>query len=365
VIGSQACRNLEDVKHTLLQRIHLRIDVKELDYDGRRVVVFSVSPRGQAELIYEYRISDTSIPYQHRREYRMGFLLYDDSLWNEINARNAVQQIRSGLFIGEIHSFNEEVVREALLNAICHRDYRRGESIFVRHYSRRLEIESPGGVVPIGVTAETILRRQNARNRRVADTFQKCGLVERSGQGADKMFRLMIEEGKRRPEFSESDEHRVLLGLESEIQDARFVEFLNKVGKETRALWSVDILVVLDNIRAGRVRSADHRVRRLVEQGLVELVGRGRGTRYLLSKRFYTFAGQRGQYTRSRGLDRETNKALLLNHLKHHGKGTIEEFEGVLPSLTRNQIHGLLKELKKEGKIARVGGKRFGHWEVS
>ena len=84
-----------------------------------------------------------------------------------------------------------------------------------------------------------------------------------------------------------------------------------------------------------------------------------------LSKRFHTFAGQRAQYTRSRGLDRETNKALLLNHLNHHGKGTIEEFEGVLPSLTRNQIHALLKELKKESKTVRTGGRKLGHWEVS
>jgi ATP-dependent DNA helicase RecG len=477
VVGSQACCDLEGTKHTLLQRIHLRIDAVEFDHSGRRVVVFSAPSRpigtplqykgrylmrsgsslvsmtpeqlgaifaeaqpdfsadvceratladldekaierlrrlwhrksgndellnktreqlltdaelidhdgsvtyaalillgthramgrclANAEVIYEYRRTDASIPYQHRREYRQGFLLFDDEFWNEINARNEVQQVRSGLFISEIQAFNEEVVREGLLNAVCHRDYRRGESVFVRQYPKRLEIESPGGF-PVGVTPENILDRQNPRNRRIAETFQKCGLVERSGQGADKMFRLMIEESKRRPDFSESDEHRVLLRLDSEIQDPEFLEFLNKVGKETRALWSVHDLIVLDDIRQNKVRSADERVRRLAGQGVVELIGRGRGTRYILSKRYYTFVGQKGKYTRSKGLDRETNKALILKHLENHGgRGKIGEFEEVLPNLTRPQIHGLLKELKGEGKMRHVGGKRHGHWETT
>jgi ATP-dependent DNA helicase RecG len=59
-----------------------------------------------------------------------------------------------------------------------------------------MEIISPGGFSP-GITPENILIRQYPRNRRIAEAFAKCGLVERSGQGADRMFEACVKESKR------------------------------------------------------------------------------------------------------------------------------------------------------------------------
>lgn len=316
-----------------------------------------------AEFIYEYRNNLASIQYQQRKEFRYGFLLYHDELWQEINLRNEVQQVRHGLFIENVKDFNEEVVREGLLNAVCHRDYSRGESVFIRQYPKLLEIESPGRF-PLGITPENIIDRQNPRNRRVAETFQKCGLVERSGQGADKIFRLMLEEGKSRPDYSKSDDYRVLLKLTSEIKDKQFLEFLDKVGQETLKSWSVHDLILLDDIRQGKVRKADDKIHQFIEQGIVEKVGsRGKSTRYILSKRFYSFLDERGSYTREKGLDRGTNKELIIAHLNNYGFGRIKEFERMFPNLNRDQIHSLLKELKLSGKIRYTGKKRTGYWE--
>lgn len=225
-----------------------------------------------AEIIYEYRSNSALIQYQYRSEYRRGFLTYVDEIWNQINLRNEVQQVRHGLMNEEVKAFNEEVVREGYLNAVCHRDYRMGESIFIRQQPQKLEIESPGRFPP-GITPENILDRQNPRNRRVAETFQKIGHVERSGQGADRMFRIMIEEGKPRPDYNKSDEFRVVLRLCSEIKDPHFLTFLDKVGQETLKSWSVHDLILLDDIRQGKIRKADDRIRQFVEQGIVEHIG--------------------------------------------------------------------------------------------
>jgi ATP-dependent DNA helicase RecG len=100
----------------------------------------------------------------------------------------------------------------------------------------------------------------------------------------------------------------------------------------------------------------------LKNEGVIEIVGRGRGTRYILSKRFYTFIGERGVYTRKKGLDTEEKKALIIKHLKEHGEGTIGEFEQVLPSLSRNQIHGLLRNLRNEGKVKAMGRSKGAYW---
>jgi ATP-dependent DNA helicase RecG len=317
-----------------------------------------------AEIIYEYRSSPSSIQYQYRSEYRQGFLTYSNEIWEQINLRNEVHQVRHGLLNEDVKAFNEDVVREGYLNAICHREYRMGESIFIRQQPKMLEIESPGRFPP-GITPDNILDRQSPRNRRIAETFQKIGHVERSGQGADKMFRIMLEEGKSRPDYGKSDEHRVLLRLCSEIKDPQFLSFLDKVGQETLKSWSVHDLILLDDVRQGKIRKADDRIRQFMERGIVEHIGgSGKSSRYILSKRFYSFIGNKGRYTRKRGLNRDTNKELIIAHLKNHSLGNIKEFEEVLPDLTRDQIHSLLKELKNAGKIKHVGSKRMGHWEM-
>ena len=128
------------------------------------------------------------------------------------------------------------MVREAVLNAVSHRDYRHGGSIFVRQYSRRIEIVSPGGF-PAGITPENVLRQQNPRNRRIAEVLGKCGLVERAGQGFDRIFRECIQQSKPLPDFSHTDDHFVWLThkelLLKHIQDNR------KEGSQLRELRQV------------------------------------------------------------------------------------------------------------------------------
>ena len=94
-------------------------------------------------------------------------------------------------------------MREALLNAVAHRDYRLGGSVFVRQFSRRLEIVSHGGFPP-GITPENILDQQNPRNRRLAEVLGKCGLIERSGQGMNLMVKTIIRHSKPLPDFAGS-----------------------------------------------------------------------------------------------------------------------------------------------------------------
>ncbi|MGE3541586.1 MAG: hypothetical protein AB7N91_29675 [Candidatus Tectimicrobiota bacterium] len=97
---------------------------------------------------------------------------------------------------------------------------------------------------------------------------------------------------------------------------------------------------------------------------MIERVGRGRGVRHLLSRRFYRFLGQGGVYTRRRGLDRETNKALLLKHIEDSAAlGTkLEELQQVLPELSRHQVQTLLRELKRSGHVRLEGVTNAGRW---
>lgn len=319
----------------------------------------------QAETILEYRSGNASGPAQQREEFRQGFFTYYDRIWEFINARNDMQHFQSGLFILDIPAFSENVIREALLNAISHRDYQLGGSVFVRQYPRQLRVESPGGF-PVGVNVGNVLHKQSPRNRRIAEIFSKCGLVERSGQGMDRMFKTSIRESKHIPDFTGTDQYQVTLTLDGEVRDPRFLEYLEKVGRETIEVFSTDDFLVLDLIhREQRVPERFRsRLQFLMDSGVVERYGGGRGTKYILCRAYCTMTGQKGMYTRKKGLDRETNKALLLKHIQENTTegSRLKELMQVLPALTKWEVQTLLRELKAEGKVQVHGTTRAAMW---
>ncbi len=319
----------------------------------------------RAEVVFEYRSSDASGPAQQRMEFRQGFFCFYDKLWETINLRNDIQHFQSGLFVQDIPTFSERPVREAILNAVSHRDYQLAGNIFIRQYPRRMVVESPGGF-PLGINEQNILDRQSPRNRRIADIFAKCGLVERSGQGMNLMFELSIQEGKPTPNFTGTDAYQVILTLNGEVQDVRFLQFLEKVGLERLEFFSTEDFLLLDIVNKNQT-IPDHlkpRLQKLVSMGIIERYGKGRGVRYVLGRRYYKITGEKGTYTRKKGLDRETNKALLLKHIeenKSSGSG-LKELMQVLPALSRNQVQNLVKELKAEEKVYKIGNTRAALW---
>ena len=145
----------------------------------------------------------------------------------------------------DIPTFNERVVREALLNAVSHRNYQLSGSVFVRQYRDRLVVESPGGL-PAGVTLDTILDRQSPRNRRIAEILALCGLVERSGQGMNFIYELSIKEAKSLPDFRGTDDYFVCITLNGLILDKRMLSLLNRIGNERLASFSTDDFLVIN-----------------------------------------------------------------------------------------------------------------------
>jgi ATP-dependent DNA helicase RecG len=319
----------------------------------------------QSEFIFEYRSGDASGGAQQRIEYRKGYFLFQDELWQTINLRNDIQHFHEGLFLRDIKTFNEIAVREAIQNAVSHRDYRMAGSIFVRQYPRRIEFVSPGGFPP-GITLQNIIWKQAPRNRRIAEALSRCGMVERSGQGINLMYEECIRESKPRPDFTGTDDYQVAVTLHGTVQDPKFVKFLEQIGQERLSTFMTQDFLLLDMLNREQPIPDElkARISYLVEQGAVERHGRGRGARYILSRRFYDFIGKKGAYTRKRGLDRETNKALLLKHIVDNKKtgSQLNELKQVLPSLTGEQVRTLLKEMRTEDAIYCVGHTKSAKW---
>ena len=186
------------------------------------------------------------------------------------------------------------------------------------------------------------------------------------GQGFDLIYRECIRQSKPLPDFTRTDNHTVWLTLHGEIQDPEFLRFLEQLGNERLDTFSTEDFLVIDQVHREQTVPdfLKPRIQQLLEQGVIERVGRGRGARHLLSQRFYRFLGRSGTYTRKRGLDRETNKALLLQHIRENrtAGATFSEFIQVLPGLSRRQVQGLIQELKQEGLITLKGATKGARW---
>ena len=322
----------------------------------------------QAEVIFEYR-AEHSVSHNARVEYRRGYLLFHDELWLEINKRNDIQHYQDNWHDWEILTFDELVIREAIQNAIVHRDYRQHASILIHQFPKQMDVISPGGFLP-GITPENILWKHVPRNRLVAEALQKCGLVDRSGQGANRMFEQSIRQGKRLPDYSRTSEHEVNLVLEGQVQDPQFVRFLERTAQEKKLSFTIEDLLVLDCIHRETAIHTDPAIKQhlklLQENGIVEKVaGRGKSSKYILSRHFYNFIGQKGVYTRKKGLSLDQNKLLLLGHIQENGFAAMSDLEQVLPNLSKKQLTNMLNKLKEDGKIKLVGQKRGSRWEMT
>ncbi len=318
----------------------------------------------QAEVVFEYRSSEASGPAAQREEFRDAFFNIHDRIWNLINLRNDKQHYQDGLFVFDIDTFNEGSTREALLNAISHRNYQMAGSVFIRQYRDRLVITSPGGFPP-GITPENAIDKQCPRNRRIAEILARCGLIERSGQGMNLMFENSVKEAKALPSFAGTDDYEVKLTLNGVVLDQNMLLLINRIGAETLESFSTQDFLVLNAIaRENKIPKAlQGGLKRLIDLGLIERAGRGK---YILSRRYYASAGKPGVHTRKLGLDRETNKALLIRHLKLQGDAgaKLADLLQVLPELPRGQVQVLLREMRTDGKVRCVGNTSAARWYV-
>lgn len=138
---------------------------------------------------------------------------------------------------------------------------------------------------------------------------------------------------------------------------------INRISERCVELLSTDDFLVIDALYreqplTGKMQS---RLNRLTEMGIVEHVGR---KKFVLARSLYVATGKAGVHTRRVGLDRDTNKELLLKHIRQNNAvGTpFKELQQVLPGHNRNQIQVLMRELRDAGKVFCKGNTSAAKW---
>jgi ATP-dependent DNA helicase RecG len=139
----------------------------------------------------------------------------------------SLQGVIQGTKRRNVYEVPQEAWREAIANAIIHRDYRMsGTSMQVRVFPNRIEIISPGRL-PEGITPENVGDISSRRNEIIADMFARLDVIEKAGTGILRIRKAMREEGLKPPVFeTKADFFKVILyrphGTQpSEARDAK------------------------------------------------------------------------------------------------------------------------------------------------
>jgi ATP-dependent DNA helicase RecG len=206
-------------------------------------------------------------------------------IWEEMDKSAVV----TALSRNDIFEYPKIPVREALINAVAHRDYRMtGSSIEVRMYTDRLEVISPGGL-PAHITVDNIVEEHYSRNPRIVNGLHQWGFIEEMGLGVDRMIEDMVNAGHQPPLFdakphsfkvtlfNKKDPKRVVQAWEQNMSERQMkaIEYLRRNGSITNSEYRE--LCPHVGQETVRLDLAD-----LVAQGVLLKIGDKRGTRYIL-----------------------------------------------------------------------------------
>ncbi|MDO8528230.1 MAG: putative DNA binding domain-containing protein [Deltaproteobacteria bacterium] len=317
-----------------------------------------------AEIIFEWRHDPKQTHDDFRKNWRAPFVNIDDEIWKVINDRNIRIPFQDGFFQREVWAFDEKSIREALHNAVMHRDYSlKGKSIFIKASPQEFFIESPGGL-PAGITIENILFEKAWRNRALAEAFEKIGFAERASQGMDDIFEQSIRDGKGFPDLSKSDDRSVQLSIPAQVKDRDFILYLERVISEKQISLSFQEIYELEKIREHQKTSRPEFKDKFLKMGMIESTGKGRGTKYILARRYYETVGKSSKHTRIKGLSREQLKLLIWNHIKEGKSSKREDLTGGFEECKPGDISNILQELRREGKVKFHGSKKSGYWKA-
>ncbi|MDZ4299416.1 MAG: ATP-binding protein, partial [Candidatus Sungbacteria bacterium] len=219
---------------------------------GKKEKIAELLP--QAEIIYEWRNSSEQIHHDSRVSWRAPYFIVYDDIWQTIHARNLRTPYQEGFIQQEVLAFDEKSCREAVNNAVAHRDYSiSGRSVFIYASPESFAVVSPGGF-PEHITPENILKAPpHWRNRLIAEALERTKLVEKSGQGIDIIFDATIRHGKGLPDFRGTDAYTVRINIPSKVKDAEFIRFLEKIVNEKQISFSFDEIYELELLREQKV----------------------------------------------------------------------------------------------------------------
>jgi len=293
-----------------------------------------------------------------------------EAVWRDVPDFRERYELPDGLFRQSLPLYDEIVVRELLVNALVHRPYTQHGDIFLNLHPDRLEIVNPG-LLPLGVTPNNVLHASVRRNEQLARVFHDLKLMEREGSGFDKIYEVLLSQGRPIPELREGTD-RVVVTVQRRILNPRVIDFIDKADQayhltqrerivlgilcQHEALTARELMRFLELQTVNAVHTW---IGRLPQWNLVEASGRAKTTRYFISPdmlRRMDFSAT----TTLRRIEPHRLRALILEDLSRYPRSAIGDIQKrTAPEVSRSRIKRSLDELVEQGTVVFEGEKRW------
>ena len=293
-------------------------------------------------------------------------------------AWNPEREVEYGLFRVAVPEFDKAAFREGLINAFCHRDYTMLGTVRVLIDDEGMTISSPGGFID-GVTLENLLTVEpHGKNPALADALKRIGLAEKTGRGIDRIYEGSIIYGRPWPDYSETTSTNVRLFIQRAKADDIFTKFIadeqNRLGKPL-SIYALMILSLLKNekrLTIERIAEMTHlaegkllgAIENLIEDGLVEGVGRGKSRSYILSVKVYKENNRSIQYVRQTGIDRVAYPEMIIKLAGAQDGFITKQDVAELLKITPDQAYSEIKKLVSKGKIYKYCGGKYTKYKL-
>jgi len=300
-----------------------------------------------------------------------------EAVWLEVPDFRERYELPDGLYRQNVPAFDEIVVRELLVNALVHRPYTQRGDIFLNLYPDRLEMVNPGPL-PLGVTPQNVLHTTVRRNEHLARLFHDLKLMEREGSGFDKIFEVLLSQGRPAPELIETHD-RVQVTVRRRILKPEVIDFIAKADQTYQLTQSERIALGLlaqhDAMTArelstvlvlSSVEALQPWIKRLLDWDLIRSAGRTQATRYFVGPELLRHLEFTGATTLKR-IEPHRLAALILEDLKRYPRSAIGDVrERIGSEIHPKQVKRALDSLVDKGEVRFEGDKRWRrYWSVS
>lgn len=251
-------------------------------------------------------------------------------LYTEVN--NVLGRIRNvnykffpdnQLVAAEVIKYDTEVILEALNNCIAHQDYSRHSRIIVTEKINKLIFSNEGsffeGTAEDYTTGDKTPNKY--RNKWLADAMVKLNMIDSLGYGIHKMYKSQRKRYFPLPDYTKSTRDSVILEIYGHTIDENY----SKLLIEKKDDLSLTEVILLDKVQK-KQEIKDDGAKLLKKKELIE----GRKPNYYISAKLAELTGQKANYTKNKGLDKEVYKGFIIKHIENHSFATREEIDAIL-----------------------------------
>lgn len=294
-----------------------------------------------------------------------------EQVWLSIPDWKESQEISDGFFRKNVMAYDKDVVRELICNAEVHRSYAITGDIFINIHPEYIEIVNPGRL-PFGITPENILHKSKKRNPNFANLMRALKYVEVEGSGYDKMYEILLQQGKNVPKVFEGDDF-VSVKVCRRIQNNKVLELMDFVDKNYQLRQKQKICLGLiamhESITARELEklleldSSDALrpwLQPLMKQGLIISRNvRSRGMEYRVNSILLQNSEFKGTTSLKRIEDYRL-KELIIEDLKIYKEAKLADIrERIGTEISEKRIKAQILDLEEEGIIGRRGSYRW------